>query len=350
MAAAEEGSSTLATAKVIVSATASFTATLLLARSVTRDLIPDDIQDNFTWAFRKFCSRYFSSKMTIVIQEFEGLEPNKLYEATNNYLATKISPSTTRIRVSRHEKEARHNVSVEPEEEIQDVFDGVDVKWELVVRMVESNQHHSFGGGRRFGKSETRNFELTFHRKHKDTVIDRYLPYIEERAKELRQEKKTLKLFTLSMDFYDLSEIWTSVNLDHPSTFDTLAMDIGLKETVLEDLKRFLRRKDYYRRVGKAWKRGYLLYGPPGTGKSSLIAAMANYLKFDVYDLELTAVERNLELRKALVATANRSILVIEDIDCTIDLSDRSAAEEETTEPHKSQEKKVSLMIQSTFY
>ena len=37
-------------------------------------------------------------------------------------------------------------------------------------------------------------------------------------------------------------------------------------------------------------KRGYLLHGPPGTGKSSMIAAMANHLKYDIYDLELTKV------------------------------------------------------------
>ncbi|KAH0701664.1 hypothetical protein KY285_015942 [Solanum tuberosum] len=79
-------------------------------------------------------------------------------------------------------------------------------------------------------------------------------------------------------------------------------------------------RKEYYRKVGKAWKRGYLLFGPPGTGKSSLIAVIANYLNFDIYDLELTAVTRNSDLRKLLVATTNKSILVIEDIDCTINL------------------------------
>ncbi|CAB4263974.1 unnamed protein product [Prunus armeniaca] len=67
----------------------------------------------------------------------------------------------------------------------------------------------------------------------------------------------------------------------------------------------------------------YLLYGPPGTGKSSLIAALANYLKFDMYDLELTHLGSNSELRRLLVSTANRSILVIEDIDCSIELKDR---------------------------
>lgn len=73
-----------------------------------------------------------------------------------------------------------------------------------------------------------------------------------------------------------------------------------------------------------------MLYGPPGTGKSSLIAAMANYLKFDIYDLELTNVRRDSDLRRLLLRTANRSILVIEDIDCSVQLPDRKKANGKT--------------------
>jgi chaperone BCS1 len=43
---------------------------------------------------------------------------------------------------------------------------------------------------------------------------------------------------------------------------------------------------------------------------------MANYLCYDVYDLELTKVSDNSELRALLIQTTNRSIIVIEDIDC----------------------------------
>ena len=43
---------------------------------------------------------------------------------------------------------------------------------------------------------------------------------------------------------------------EHPKTFDTLAMDPALKDSVIADLDRFLNRRDYYRRIGKAWKRG----------------------------------------------------------------------------------------------
>ncbi|KAF8378729.1 hypothetical protein HHK36_030078 [Tetracentron sinense] len=112
-------------------------------------------------------------------------------------------------------------------------------------------------------------------------------------------------------------------------TFSTLAMDLDYKKELMDDLDRFLKRRKFYKRMGKAWKRGYLLYGPPGTGKSSLIAAMANYLKFDIYDLELTRLTSNSDLRSLLLSTTNRSILVIEDIDCSVDLElqDRQKAD-----------------------
>jgi chaperone BCS1 len=61
--------------------------------------------------------------------------------------------------------------------------------------------------------------------------------------------------------------------------------------------------------------------GPPGTGKSTMIAAMANLLGYDLYDLELTAVKDNTELRKLLIETSSKSIIVIEDIDCSLDLT-----------------------------
>uniref|UniRef100_A0A3Q7G597 Uncharacterized protein n=1 Tax=Solanum lycopersicum TaxID=4081 RepID=A0A3Q7G597_SOLLC len=47
---------------------------------------------------------------------------------------------------------------------------------------------------------------------------------------------------------------------------------------------------------------------------------MANYLNFDIYDLELTALTRNSNLRELSVAITNKSILVFEDIFCTINL------------------------------
>ena len=107
----------------------------------------------------------------------------------------------------------------------------------------------------------------------------------------------------------------------HPATFATLAMDPTDKEAIIDDLDSFKQGKDYYTTIVKAWKRGYLLFGPTGTGKSTMIAAIAKHLEYDVYDLELTAVKNNTELRKLFVLTTDKSIIVIEDIDRSVHLT-----------------------------
>ena len=133
------------------------------------------------------------------------------------------------------------------------------------------------------------------------------------------------------------------MDLNHPSTFDTLAMDTKQKRAIVNDLDRFIKRKDYYRRIGKAWKRGYLLYGPPGTGKSSLVAAMANHLRYNIYDLDLSHVQ-NTTLQWLLLTMSDKSILVIEDIDCSLDLTGarekkKDAAPEEVDKASKGDKK-----------
>ncbi|KAG4962688.1 hypothetical protein JHK82_039378 [Glycine max] len=129
--------------------------------------------------------------------------------------------------------------------------------------------------------------------------------------------------------FEDIKLRWKLVesskeDSDHPKSSEkhslTLTFDEKHREkqkhAIVDDLDRFLRRKKMYKKVGKPWKRGYLLYGPKGTGKSSLVVAMANYLKFDVYDLELGSLCSNSDLMCALRDMSNHSIVVIEDIDC----------------------------------
>lgn len=319
------GESRIANARTIVSAAASFAATVMLVRSVAQEFLPYEIKDYVFFGIRKLFNR-FSSTLTVVIDEFNGLVYNQVYEAAEIYLGSKISPSSQRFNVSKPETENKFIVAMERNEATVDIYNGVKLNWVFVCKQVESTRRfHRPQDFNSVSRSEVRSFELSFPKKHKEMVLNSYLPYIVKEAKSIKQEKKTIKLFTVEYEnmYGNLADSWRAVNLNHPATFETLAMDTSLKNAILQDLQRFLRRKDHYRKVGKAWKRGYLLYGPPGTGKSSLIAAMANYLNFDVYDLELTDVRCNSELRRLLVATANRSILVVEDIDCTIELQDR---------------------------
>lgn len=172
---------------------------------------------------------------------------------------------------------------------------------------------------------EKRGFTLRLKKKDKTLILNSYLDYIMEKANEIRRKNQERLLYTNSRggSLDSRGHPWESVPFKHPSTFDTLAMDPVRKKEIMEDLEDFAKGQFFYQKTGRAWKRGYLLYGPPGTGKSSLIAAMANYLGYDIYDLELTEVHNNSELRKLLMKTSSKSIIVIEDIDCSISLTNR---------------------------
>ncbi|CAA7024767.1 unnamed protein product [Microthlaspi erraticum] len=89
----------------------------------------------------------------------------------------------------------------------------------------------------------------------------------------------------------------------------------------------FLRGESFTRELVKLGNEVTCCYGPPGTRKSILIAAIANYLKFDVFDLELSSVYDNGQLKRVLLSTTNRSILVIEDIDCNAEVINDCYAE-----------------------
>ncbi|KAF4364173.1 hypothetical protein G4B88_029150 [Cannabis sativa] len=318
---------TVPSAKTIISVAASLTASAVLLRSVTENLIPDAVQDLFITRVHKLYTR-LSPHVTVVVDEFDGLTANQLFESATIYLGATQYASTDRIKVKKLEKEKQLAVTIDINQEMEDSFKGVKFSWVLV----SSRNGSSFSSsGRRgdhssgFAQKEIRHYELSFRKKHRELALDSYLPYVLEKAKWLKEERKCVKLHTVD---YNGSDYWSWINLDHPATFETMAMDPDMKKTLIDDLHRFISRKEYYRRVGKAWKRGYLLYGPPGTGKSSLVAAMANYLKFDIYDLDLKEVQCDSDLRRLLIGTGNRSILVIEDIDCSVELQNRNSDNE----------------------
>ncbi|KAK8618966.1 hypothetical protein V6N13_132940 [Hibiscus sabdariffa] len=311
--------------KNLLSTVGSIAATAMVIRTIANDFLPAEFMSFFSSKFLNL-SHHFTSQMTIVIEEFRGLAVNQVFEAADTYLGSKTStPSVQRVKVGKSEKDNMLVLSMDRGGILVDVFENVEMKWKLVCSQVDSVPSRNQDGDLISSlRSEVRQYELSFHKRNKDLVIDSYLPYILERAKLVREENKTINLHTVVYGRWHVEEI----KLQHPMTFDTLAMDSELKRAVMVDLQHFTNGKEYYKRVGKAWKRGYLLYGPPGTGKSSLIAAMANHLKYDIYDLDLTDVHTNSELRFLLLTMPSQSILVIEDIDCSIKIENRESETE----------------------
>ncbi|CAA6666886.1 unnamed protein product [Spirodela intermedia] len=161
---------------------------------------------------------------------------------------------------------------------------------------------------------------LRVRREDKRRVLRPYLNHVESVADELEQARREVRLYTnCTGEGAGESHPWRSVPFAHPSTLETIAMDTDLKNRIRSDLEAFLKNKAYYHRLGRVWKRSYLLYGAPGTGKSSFVAAMAKFLSYDVYDLDLARVADGADLKAMLLRTNPRSVIVVEDIDRFMD-------------------------------
>jgi chaperone BCS1 len=97
---------------------------------------------------------------------------------------------------------------------------------------------------------------------------------------------------------------------------NSVILDQGIKERIVDDVKDFLGRQQWYVDRGIPYRRGYLLYGPPGSGKSSFIQALAGELDFGVAIINLS--ERGMQddkLALLLTKLPRRTILLLEDAD-----------------------------------
>ncbi|XP_047952229.1 AAA-ATPase At5g57480-like [Salvia hispanica] len=289
-------------------------------QSLLHTLFPPELR----FASLKLLHRVFSSFSAYCyydITESDGVNTNELYNAVQLYLSSSASVSGSRLSLTRALNSSSITYSLSSNDRLVDSFNGATVEWEHVV-----TQRHSPTFSWRPLPEEKRAFTLRLRKSNKHLLLNSYLDFVMDRASDLRRSNQDRLLYTNSRggSLDSRGHPWESVPFKHPSTFDTLAMDPVKKSEIMADLLDFANGEAFYQKTGRAWKRGYLLYGPPGTGKSSIIAAMANFLSYDIYDLELTEVNTNSELRKLLMKTSSKSIIVIEDIDCSINLTNRN--------------------------
>ncbi|KAL3537279.1 hypothetical protein ACH5RR_000645 [Cinchona calisaya] len=284
---------------------------LLGLLTVLQNILPTQLL-SLLHSFYESLQDFFSPFAYFEIPEFNGycgVDVNDLYRHVNLYLNS-VNPSSScrRLTLSRSKSSNRIAFTVAPNHTVHDTFNGHSLSWTHHLETVQDSIE------------EKRSFTLKLPKRHRLALLSPYLQHVTTKAEEFERVSRERRLFT-NNGHGSYESGWSSVPFRHPSTFETLALEPDLKKQLMDDLKAFSEGKEFYQQIGRAWKRGYLLHGPPGSGKSSLIAAMANFLCYDVYDLELSKVSDNSELRALLIQTQNRSIIVIEDIDCSIDLT-----------------------------
>ncbi|KAJ3142602.1 mitochondrial chaperone [Physocladia obscura] len=104
-------------------------------------------------------------------------------------------------------------------------------------------------------------------------------------------------------------------NLRSSRGLSSVALDVTQETLLLKDLETFSSDKDFYKRMGLPYRRGYLFSGKPGTGKTSLINAISATYNRDLYYINLQDIKTDNELQSAFASVPRNSIIVFEDID-----------------------------------
>ncbi|RAL47633.1 hypothetical protein DM860_011371 [Cuscuta australis] len=296
-------------------------ATVLFILRMVRAYMPSSVVRRFNqWAQK--LGVFSNPYVQISVYEYikRNMIPHAAYVAVEAYLSSKSVKQATRLKAEIANNNAaaapdgkqQLALSMDKHESVCDEFCGAEVSWVACKSPLRQTKEWYPG-------MEGRSYKLVFHKKYRDLMLESYLNHVMKTGKEILGRNKPLKLYTNSVSGRTL---WSHVAFDHPASFEKLAMDVAKKKEIVDDLVAFKEGRDFYARIGRAWKRGYLLYGPPGTGKSTIIAAMANFLNYDIYDLELTSITDNTKLKQLLAETTSKSIIVIEDIDCTLDITE----------------------------
>ncbi|CAN6708692.1 unnamed protein product [Malus baccata var. baccata] len=298
----------------------SMVASVMFMSAVFRDFVPVQLRNHVERYIHKLAN-FFDPYVQITFDEHTNQfrKQSEVYSAIQSYLSTKFSARVRRLKAHDVKNSKSLVLSMDDNEEITDEFQGITFSWASVKRMANQTSFSIYPQS-----NEKKCYKLTFHRRYRDILTGSYLDHVIKEGKAISASNRQRKLY-INNPAEDWNSYrgtkWSHIVFEHPATFESLAMDPKKKEEIINDLTKFSKGKEYYAKIGKAWKRGYLLYGPPGTGKSTMIAAISNLMNYDVYDLELTQVKDNTELRKLLIDTPSKSIIVIEDIDCSLDLT-----------------------------
>ncbi|KAF8654862.1 hypothetical protein HU200_061441 [Digitaria exilis] len=234
--------------------------------------------------------------LDIVRRDWEdSIKTSDKYSEVKAYLAASCSRAARALRAENAvQGDNKLVLTMRLGQGVSDEFSGVTLWWTSTQKREE---------GERLLR---RCYRLTFHHRHRDLVENEYLPHVLKSGREALFANRCRRLYSNNIitenSYWD--RVWDFVYLKHPTTFDKLAMDPAKKEEIMDDL-------DEFRKAMEAWVPSLRPAGT-GNGKSSMIAAMANYLNYDIYHVEITVL---------LAEITEKSIIVIEDIDCSLDLT-----------------------------
>ncbi|KAF8880502.1 BCS1 N terminal-domain-containing protein [Infundibulicybe gibba] len=148
------------------------------------------------------------------------------------------------------------------------------------------------------------------------SILSRDHTVLTDLLREARRDFMASQQHSMCVYTSDVNNSWRHVACRAKRSMNSIVLDPGIKDLLLDDAKDFLRSKSWYSERGIPFRRGYLLYGAPGSGKTSMIHCMAGELGLDVYVVSLSRIGLDdTGLGELINELPERCIALMEDID-----------------------------------
>ncbi|GMP57662.1 hypothetical protein CsSME_00021647 [Camellia sinensis var. sinensis] len=95
--------------------------------TISKTLIPRQVFDKILSLIQNF-----HSQTTLIIDEYNGLSVDEMFEALEIYFRPKISPSVERLKISKAPGDEEICVRVNQGEKIMDTFEDVQLTWQMI--------------------------------------------------------------------------------------------------------------------------------------------------------------------------------------------------------------------------
>lgn len=154
----------------------------------------------------------------------------------------------------------------------------------------------------------------------------------------IRKLLKTISpdiVISMETKIYKWSEgYWEYSHSQVNRKLETVILEDKVKSKLLSHLDNFKKKKCWYQKHGIPYRTGICLYGPPGTGKTSLVKALCDTEKRNLFILNLSTLTDD-SIARAFDTVDREAVLLIEDIDTFLASNNRSKSTDSTSATSK---------------
>ncbi|CAB4294552.1 unnamed protein product [Prunus armeniaca] len=97
-------------------------------QTITSQFIPQKLRGKILATIGGLLGNLPNSQMTLIIDEHSGLSVNEIYQASEIYLSTRITPSIEQLKVSKSPSQNSFSVTINRGKKLIDEFEGIKLR------------------------------------------------------------------------------------------------------------------------------------------------------------------------------------------------------------------------------